>query len=65
MKKMHCPVYGQGMKQYKEEPSYSRRKQIEYKRTFYRCEKDDIWSRLEVPVGPMNAADANRAAATP
>ncbi len=46
------------MDRYKEEPSYSNRKQIEYKRTFYRCEQDDTWGRLEVPVGPLKKFDA-------
>ena len=58
---MQCPVCGKQMDRYKEEPSYSSRKQVEYKRTFYRCEQDDTWATLEVPVGPLKEFDAQRA----
>jgi len=50
---MLCPICGQEMDRYQEEPCYSRRKQIEYKRTRYRCVQDDVWGRLETPVGPL------------
>ena len=60
---MHCPVCGQAMNYYKEEPCSSRKKKIEYKRTLYRCEQDDTWGRIEVPVGPIKAFDQARAPA--
>lgn len=58
---MHCPVCGKEMKSYKEEPCYSERKNTEYKRTYYRCEGDDVWGRLEVPAGPLSEFDKKRA----
>lgn len=54
---MQCPICGQEMTQYKEEPCYNTKMQIEYKRTRYKCEKDDTWGRLEIPVGPMKQVD--------
>jgi len=50
---MLCPICGKEMKRYKEEPCISARKNIEYKRTYYHCEVDDTWGRLEIPVGPL------------
>ncbi len=61
---MVCPVCGQEMARYKEEPCYSRTRNVEYKRTYYRCEKDDTWGRLEVPVGPIKEFDLARAQET-
>lgn len=54
---MHCPICGEEMERYKEEPCYSRRKRVEYKRRYFRCEKDDTWGRLEIPVRPLSAFD--------
>lgn len=57
---MLCPICGQEMDRFKEEPCYSTKKRIEYKRTYYRCEKDDTWARLEIPIGPMKEFDLER-----
>ena len=57
---MNCPICQQIMEEYKYEPSYSSKKQIEYRRTFYRCKKDDTWGRMEVPVGPLRECDRQR-----
>lgn len=51
---MVCPKCGQEMTRYKEESTYSRRKLIEYRRTYYHCEQDDVWGSLEIPIGPMH-----------
>jgi hypothetical protein len=58
---MLCPKCGEEMKRYKEEPCYSQRKGVEYKRTYYRCERDDVWGQLEIPVGPLSEFDKQRA----
>ena len=58
---MQCPICNKPMKEYKEEPSYSTKKQIEYRRTFYRCEDDDTWGRMEIPVGQIKEFDRQRA----
>ena len=62
---MICPICGQEMVPYKEEPCYGRQKRIEYKRTRYRCERDDTWGRLEVPVGPMKEVEQEPPLTTP
>lgn len=46
---MECPRCGEKMLIYKEEPCFSKDGK-QYKRTKYRCEHDDVWGRLEVPV---------------
>ena len=57
---MQCPICQQAMKEYKQESSYSTAKKIEYRRTFYRCEKHDTWGRIEVPIGPLSEFDQQR-----
>ncbi len=57
---MKCPICQQEMRQYKEEPCFDRRKQKEYRRTFYRCDADDTWGRYEVPVGPISESALQR-----
>jgi hypothetical protein len=59
---MRCPICDEEMQQYKEEPSISKRTNTQYKRTYYRCRKDDTWGRLEVPAGPMSEAEKQRLA---
>ena len=54
---MNCPVCGQAMCLYKEEPCYNKKTHTEYRRTRYRCEQDDTWGRLEVPVGITQLED--------
>jgi hypothetical protein len=57
---MHCPVCGQEMRSDKAQACFGRKTNTEYKRTYYRCEKDDVWGRLEVPVGPISELDQKR-----
>jgi hypothetical protein len=61
---MLCPICQQEMAPYKEEPCYGKRTNTEYKRTYYRCEQDDTWGRMEVPVGHSKEFDQKRAPAT-
>jgi hypothetical protein len=61
---MQCPVCNQEMQKNKEEPCFGRSTNTEYKRTYYRCEKDDVWGRLEVPVGTIRESDQKRAPIT-
>ncbi|GAC1365729.1 MAG: hypothetical protein NVS2B12_29370 [Ktedonobacteraceae bacterium] len=58
---MLCPVCQQEMTNYKEEPCYSRNRQVEYKRTYYRCRKDDTWGRIEVPIVPYTVEKEDEA----
>lgn len=51
---MECPCCGEKMHIYKEEPCFSRKDGKRYKRTKYRCERDDIWGRLEIPEDEAN-----------
>lgn len=46
---MKCPICNGDMELYQEEPAYSKKKSITYKRSKYVCRKDDVWGRLEVP----------------
>ncbi len=57
MEPMGCPVCNQPMVKWKVKPAYDQKKKIEYRREHYRCEKDDVWGRLEIPVGPMREYD--------
>ncbi len=57
---MLCPTCKQEMKRYQEEPCFSKTKRIEYTRVRYKCEKDDVWGQLEIPVGPMSQSDVDR-----
>ena len=57
MESMLCPVCHQPMAKWKVTPAYDRKRQIEYRREHYRCEKDDTWGRLETPIGPMRVDD--------
>jgi hypothetical protein len=50
------------MNLYKEQPSYNKERSKEYKRTHFKCEKDDSWLRVEVPVGAVDQQPAQVAA---
>lgn len=46
---MDCPICQEPMEEYKQETSHGSQEK-EYRRTFYRCAKDDTWGRTEVPL---------------
>jgi hypothetical protein len=50
---MFCPLCGEKMSMYKQDSSFSTKKSVTYQRSRYKCERDDTWSSLEIPVGPM------------
>jgi len=45
------------MVKWKVKPAYDQKRKIEYRREHYRCEKDDTWGRVEIPVGQMREYD--------
>ncbi|MBA2392865.1 MAG: hypothetical protein H0V70_08990 [Ktedonobacteraceae bacterium] len=51
------------MTQWKEELARNKKRATgaTYLRRRYRCEKDDTWGRIEVPVGTIQSADQHRA----
>ena len=57
MESMMCPVCHQPMVKWKVKPAYDQKRKIEYRREHYRCEKDDTWGRVEIPVGQMREYD--------
>jgi hypothetical protein len=59
MESMVCPVCHQPMVKWKVKSAYDQKKKIEYRREHYRCEKDDVWGRYEIPVGPMREYGLN------
>ncbi len=60
-KKMLCPICGNEMEQYKDEPSRNSKTGKQYQRTFYRCVTDDTWGRYEIPIEPMSSIDPQKA----
>lgn len=46
---MDCPVCKQKMTVYKTETSVDSSRNKTYDRTFFKCEKDDVWTRSEIP----------------
>jgi len=61
---MECPLCGEQMRVYKEEPCFNSKDGKRYKRTRYRCEHDDIWGRLEVPEIEANESSNINVSAT-
>ncbi len=51
---MLCPLCNIEMTAYKEEPCFSMKKGVVYKRTCYVCRDDDVWGRVEVPQGKLS-----------
>ncbi len=60
---MFCPICNEEMTQWKEELARNKKRATgaTYLRRRYRCEKDDTWGRIEVPVGTIQSADQHRA----
>lgn len=61
---MKCPICNNDMELYQEEPAYSKKKGINYKRTRYVCRTDDVWGRLEIPQPKETATEADQNIAT-
>jgi hypothetical protein len=38
---------------WKVKPAYDWKRNIAYRREYYRCERDDVWGRLEIPIGSI------------
>ena len=58
---MHCPICQQEMTLWKEELARNKKREgAAYLRRRYRCEKDDVWGRLEVPTGTVSTPDPQR-----
>jgi hypothetical protein len=51
------------MSLYKQDSSFSTKKSVKYQRLRYKCERDDTWGSLEIPVGPMTPEEKQRAIA--
>jgi hypothetical protein len=56
---MHCPICNEEMTLWKEELASNKKSDsnVTYLRRRYRCKKDDVWGRLEVPTGVITGAD--------
>jgi hypothetical protein len=61
---MFCPTCGEEMFMYKQDSSFSTKKSVKYQRSRYKCERDDTWGSLEIPVGPMTPEEKQHAIAT-
>lgn len=60
---MHCPLCHEEMTLWKEELASNKKKSastVTYLRRRYRCEKDDVWGRIEVPTGVITGPDQRR-----
>ena len=51
---MKCPVCNLNMKLVGKDTSVDNKKKKQYERNFYWCDKDDVWTTVEIPLIKSN-----------